>query len=92
MAKGKKTGGRKAGTPNKLSKTLKEDILNAAEMAHPEGRVAYLIHQAHNNATAFMSLLGKVLPMEVQNLDKNGNPADQPAIKVEFVTKTHTDT
>jgi len=65
MAKGKKTGGRKKGSVNKISRTLKEDILQAAEMAHPEGRVAYLIQQAQTNANAFMGLLGKVLPIEV---------------------------
>ncbi len=65
MAKGKKTGGRKKGSVNKISRTLKEDILQAAELAHPEGRIAYLVMQAQTNATAFMSLLGKVLPIEV---------------------------
>jgi hypothetical protein len=58
-----KTGGRKKGTPNKISSALKEAILDAAEQAGGEdGTVGYLVAQAHANPTAFMSLLGKVLP------------------------------
>ena len=58
-----KTGGRKKGTPNKISSALKEAILEAAEQAGGEhGTVGYLVVQAHANPTAFMSLLGKVLP------------------------------
>jgi hypothetical protein len=66
MAKGQKTGGRQKGTPNKITALLKDDILQAAEGAHPEGRVAYLTQQAQKNPTAFLTLLGKVLPMTVE--------------------------
>lgn len=69
MAKGVKTGGRKKGSVNKIPKTLKEDILEAAELAHPEGRIAYLVMQAQTNANAFLGLLGKVLPIEVTGDD-----------------------
>lgn len=62
---GKRTGGRKAGTPNKINATLKEAILMAAEGAHLDGMVGYLKLQAQENPTAFMTLLGKVLPMQV---------------------------
>src|SRR3954451_17146322 len=54
-----KTGGRVAGTPNKLSKALKEMILGALDDA---GGQAYLMRQAEEIPTAFMTLLGKVLP------------------------------
>lgn len=60
-----KTGGRQKGSPNKLTKALKEMILEAAERAHPEGTVAYLVQQAQTNPTPFMALLGKVLPLTV---------------------------
>ncbi len=58
-ATGKKTGGRKKGTPNKITALLRDDILQAAADAHPQGRLGYLTHQAQENPTAFMTLLGK---------------------------------
>lgn len=69
MAVGRKTGGRTKGTPNKFTALLKDDILGAAEDAHPKGRRAYLTHQAQENPTAFLTLLGKVLPMQVTGED-----------------------
>jgi hypothetical protein len=62
MALGKKTGGRKKGTPNKMTAALKDAILTAAEEALPGGKVGYLKWLAKNNSGAFASLLGKVLP------------------------------
>jgi len=62
MAAGKKTGGRKAGTPNKENKALREMILQALD---EHGGVAYLKLQAVQNPTAFMSLLGKVMPLQL---------------------------
>ena len=61
----KKLGGRKKGTPNKATATLKEAILLAAAGAHKKGMVGYLQEQASSNPAAFMTLLGKVLPMTV---------------------------
>lgn len=72
MALGRKTGGRKKGTPNKITALLKDDILTAAENAHPEGRIGYLTQQAQDNPTAFMTLLGKVLPMQVEGTGEDG--------------------
>jgi hypothetical protein len=63
---GKKTGGRKKGTPNKITALLRDDILQAASEAHPNGRLGYLTQQAQENPTAFLTLLGKVLPTEVK--------------------------
>lgn len=62
MAKGKKTGGRKAGTQNRLTRELKDLILGALNDA---GGQAYLLTQARENPTAFLTLVGKVLPMQV---------------------------
>jgi hypothetical protein len=67
--KGKKTGGRQAGTPNKLTGAVKEMILTALEQ---EGGIEYLRHQARRNPTAFLQLVGKVLPLQV-NADVAGN-------------------
>ena len=47
-----RTGGRKKGTPNKITALLRDEI-----------------QQAQENPTAFLTLLGKVLPMQVQGTD-----------------------
>lgn len=62
MAKGKKSGGRPKGSLNKDTIQLKEMILNALDKA---GGVDYLVGQAKENPTAFLTLVGKVLPMSV---------------------------
>lgn len=72
-----KTGGRQKGTPNKLTAPLKEAILLAAEGAHKDGMVGYLQQQAKNNPSAFMVLLGKVLPTTLANDPTNPMPAPQ---------------
>jgi proteasome lid subunit RPN8/RPN11 len=64
--------GRPKGSRNKITKALKEAILEAAEGAHPEGTVGYLRQQAAENPTAFMALLGKTLPM--QHTGEDGGP------------------
>lgn len=72
MATGYKTGGRQAGTPNKTTALLKDAILKAAEQAGgAEGLVGYLEAQAKASPAAFMSLLGKVLPMQVVGDEDN---------------------
>jgi len=63
MAKGKKTGGRKAGTRNKFTGALKEMILQALANS---GGVTYFEAQAKKNPVAFMTLVGKVLPLQVK--------------------------
>lgn len=61
-----KTGGRKKGTPNKTTALLKDAIIQAAtEAGDKEGLVGYLRQQARLNPGPFMTLLGKVLPMQV---------------------------
>jgi hypothetical protein len=51
--------GRPKGTPNKLTKQLKEMILGALDDV---GGQEYLARQAEENPVAFMGLIGKVLP------------------------------
>jgi hypothetical protein len=65
MALGRKTGGRKKGTPNKTTAALRDAILIAAENAQPGGKVGYLKWLARNNSSAFASLLGKCLPTTI---------------------------
>jgi hypothetical protein len=58
--------GRKPGVPNKTTALLKDAILKAADGAGgKEGLTGYLKEQAIKNPGPFMSLLGKVLPMQV---------------------------
>ena len=65
-----KLGGRQKGTPNKCTAALKDMILTALDGAHPDGSVAYLKDQADKNPVAFLTLVGKVLPLQV-NADVN---------------------
>lgn len=61
--KGRKTGGRVKGTPNKITAALKDIILQALANA---GGVDYLTEQAAKNPHAFMALVGRVLPMQLK--------------------------
>lgn len=75
MARGYKTGGRKKGTPNRTTALLKDAIIEAAIAAGNErGLVGYLELQAVQNPAAFMTLLGKVLPMQVTG--EGGGPVE----------------
>jgi hypothetical protein len=73
--------GRPKGVPNKSTTQLKEMILKALDQS---GGVEYLIERANDprTASAFMALIGKVLPMTIA-----GDP-DNPinaSIMVTFV-------
>jgi len=79
----RKTGGRKKGTPNKTTALLKDAIIEAATAAgNKEGLVGYLTRQADENPAAFMTLLGKVLPMQVTG--ENGGPV-KTTTRVELI-------
>lgn len=71
MAIGKKTGGRKKGSVNKINAALKDMILSALDES---GGVDYLKTQAAENPAAFLTLVGKVLPMTVQGPDGSAIP------------------
>lgn len=59
------TPGSRKGIPNKVTKDLKDMILGALDEA---GGVGYLLERANDpkTQTAFLALVGKVLPMTVQ--------------------------
>jgi len=61
--------GRPKGSLNKTTALLKDAILKAADNAGnkvgSDGLVSYLEQQAEENPGPFLSLLGKVLPMDV---------------------------
>jgi len=78
---GKGNPGKPKGAVNKSTKELKEMILGALEQS---GGVDYLVERANDprTASAFLALIGKVLPMTIAG-DKE-NPI-QARISVEFV-------
>lgn len=63
-AKKQPRGGSRKGIPNKTTAALKDMILNALDKA---GGEAYLMERAKDprTASAFLTLVGKVLPMQV---------------------------
>ena len=76
LGKGEKAGngkpgpGRPKGAVNKTTALLRDAVLKAAENAGgKQGVVGYLTTQAKENPGPFMSLLGKVLPMQVTGED-----------------------
>lgn len=69
IGKGKPGPGRPKGVPNKKTAALKEMILQALDGAHEDGGVAYLKDQAEKNPTAFLTLVGKVLPLQLTGED-----------------------
>jgi hypothetical protein len=63
MARGRKTGGRQKGTPNKVTTDVKEMVLAALRRA---GGEQYLARQAEENPSAFMALVGRIIPSQVR--------------------------
>lgn len=65
-------GGRPKGVPNRTTVVLKDALLLAAEKAGGKaGLVGYLTTQAVENPSAFLPLLGKVLPLQIQGDKEN---------------------
>ena len=71
IEKGTRPIGRKKGTPNKVTQHVKDMVIEAL---HKAGGVDYLLRQAKAEPKAFLSLLGKVLPLQV----KHSGDADSP--------------
>jgi hypothetical protein len=81
--KGQKSGpGRPKGATNKVTRELKEMILAALDNA---GGIEYLERKANDprTASAFLTLVGKVLPMTVQGTGEGG--AHEFNVRVNFV-------
>jgi hypothetical protein len=70
--------GRPVGATNKITRELKEMILGALDEA---GGQEYLMKQAIENPNAFMTLIGKVLPMQVKAEHSGGT-----SLEVRFVS------
>ena len=71
-----KTGGRKKGSINKLTASLKDAILKALEKA---GGEEYLHRVSQSDPRTFCTLLGRVLPMQVTG--ENGGPLQISVVK-----------
>ena len=70
IGKGKPGPGRPKGVPNKINSQVRDAIIEAAQKAGGEGgMVGYLTLQATENPGPFLSLLGKVLPMQLADAD-----------------------
>lgn len=63
--------GRPKGAVNKTTRQVKEMILQALET---KGGADYLARQADENPAAFMTLIGKVLPLQLTG--ENGGPIE----------------
>lgn len=72
---GERRGGRQKGVPNKLTRTIKQAIEQAFEEA---GGAAYLVQMAEEQPTAFMTLLGKVLPTQMEHSNPDGSMKQAP--------------
>jgi len=82
IGKGKAGPGRPKGVPNKTTAMLKDAVLEAAAKAGGKaGLVGYLQRQADDNPTAFLSLLGKAMPLQVQGTGENGAIVNEIVIR-----------
>lgn len=69
--------GRPKGVPNKTTRTIKEAIEAAFQGV---GGAQYLMEQARQNPQAFMTLLGKIIPAQVQADLTNSDGSFKPAV------------
>jgi hypothetical protein len=60
--------GRPKGAKNKTTTAVKEMVLTALSNV---GGIEYLERQAEDNPTAFMTLVGKVIPLQVAGDEEN---------------------
>jgi hypothetical protein len=60
--KGQKTGGRVAGTPNKVTKAVRDLVVEAL---HEVGGKEWLIKLAKDDPKTFCGLIGRVIPLQV---------------------------
>ena len=70
---GERRGGRQKGTPNKVDVDIKRMVLRALDGV---GGEQYLMRQAEENPGSFLTLVGKVLPLQI-----TGDPERPVAIE-----------
>lgn len=71
--------GRPKGSVNKQTAAIKDMIIGALDKA---GGVDYLLFQSRENPTAFMGLVGKVLPMQLTGPGDNGEHIHEIVFRV----------
>jgi hypothetical protein len=73
MAIGRKTGGRKAGTPNKLTSTAKDTIAQCAALLEANGKTLYRwVDKDDANERIFWSqIYPKLLPLQISGDAEN---------------------
>lgn len=69
--------GRPKGSPNKTTALLKDAIIQAAELTGEDqngkgGLVGYCQFLARDEPKAFATLMGRVLPMQIEGTGENG--------------------
>lgn len=79
---GNRGRGRPKGAPNKSTAAIKDMLLASLDAV---GGQAYFMRQAEENPSAYMGLIGKILPAEVKNqiTGADGGPV-QHSVKVSF--------
>lgn len=80
-----KSGGRKAGTPYKLTASVKAAIEEAFERV---GSTDYLVRVAQEDPETFCTLLGKVLPRQMEHSGADGTPLSSAIGNVELARRT----
>lgn len=76
---GERRGGRKKGTPNKLTATVKQAIEIAFDKV---GGPEYLEQMAILQPVAFMGLLGKILPTQLEHSNPDGSMKQPTTIQI----------
>ena len=79
MAKGVKTGGRKKGTPNKVTSTVKDNVLAVFDKI---GGVNQMAVWAQENPTDFYRIYARMLPQESKE-DGSEDEVKATPVKVE---------
>lgn len=69
MAKGRKTGGRQPGTPNKVTSAFKAAVLDAFDKL---GGTKALTKWGKDNPTEFYKIAARLIPHEVVGAGDNG--------------------
>jgi hypothetical protein len=67
--KGERFGGRQKGTPNQITRELKEALFLAAEKSKHskgEGLVGYLTYLANERQETYAALLGRMIPLQAR--------------------------
>jgi len=81
--KGAKTGGRKAGTPNKVSVTVKDNVIQVFQEI---GGTETLKGWAQENLTEFYKLYAKLIPSQVEMdaVIENRDIGEKPLTEAEW--------